>query len=97
MPSRAALGARDADPIRFDFIGASRWFFSISGVILLICALAIAIEGLEFGIDFEGGTRITAPLERAATVEQVRDAVVPLGVGDDVLPRSVRARRRTST
>jgi SecD/SecF fusion protein len=51
-------------------------------VILVVCALAIAISGLNFGIDFEGGTRITAPLERAATVEQVRSAVSPLGLGD---------------
>ncbi len=80
--SRAALGARDAKPIRFDFIGGSRWFFSMSGVILLICALAIAIQGLNFGIDFEGGTRITAPLDRAATVEQVRDTLAPLGLGE---------------
>ena len=80
--SRAALGARDAKPIRFDFIGGSRWFFSMSGVILLICALAIAIQGLNFGIDFEGGTRIAAPLERAATVEQVRDTLAPLGLGE---------------
>ena len=64
LRSRAALGARDSKPIRFDFIGGSRWFFSMSGLILLICALAIAIQGLNFGIDFEGGTRITAPLER---------------------------------
>ena len=69
LRSRAALGARDSKPIRFDFIGGSRWFFSMSGLILLICAVAIAIQGLNFGIDFEGGTRITAPLERAATVD----------------------------
>ena len=60
----AALGARDSKPVRFDFMGKSRWFFSMSGVILLICAIAIAVNGLNFGIDFEGGTRITAPLER---------------------------------
>ena len=54
----------------------------MSGVILLICALAIAIQGLNFGIDFEGGTRITAPLERPATVEQVRDPLAPLGLGE---------------
>ena len=64
LRSRAALGARDSKPVRFDFMGKSRWFFSMSGVILLVCALAIAINGLNFGIDFEGGTRITAPLER---------------------------------
>ena len=82
LRSRAALGARDSKPIRFDFIGGSRWFFSMSGLILLICALAIAIQGLNFGIDFEGGTRITAPLERAATVDQVRDTLAPLGLGE---------------
>ena len=82
LRSRGALGARDAKPIRFDFIGGSRWFFSMSGVILLICALAIAIQGLNFGIDFEGGTRITTPLGRAATVEQVRDTLAPLGLGE---------------
>jgi SecD/SecF fusion protein len=81
--SRAALGARErAKPIRFNFIGSSKYFFSMSGMILVVCALAIAISGLNFGIDFEGGTRITAPLERPASVEQVRDAVAPLGLGD---------------
>jgi SecD/SecF fusion protein len=68
--------------VRFDFMGKSRWFFSVSGVILLVCALAIAVSGLNFGIDFEGGTRITAPLERAATIEEVRDALGPVGLGD---------------
>jgi SecD/SecF fusion protein len=82
LRSRAALGARDSKPVRFDFMGKSRWFFSVSGLILLICALAIAISGLNFGIDFEGGTRITAPLERSATIEQVRDALGPVGLGD---------------
>ena len=82
LRSRAALGARDSKPIRFDFIGGSRWFFSISGLILLVCALAIAIGGLNFGIDFEGGTRITAPFERPATVDQVRDTLAPLGLGE---------------
>jgi SecD/SecF fusion protein len=75
LRSRAALGSRDSKPIRFDFIGRSRWFFSMSGVILLVCAIALAVQGLNFGIDFEGGTRITAPLERKASVEQVRDAI----------------------
>ena len=82
LRSRAALGARDSKPIRFDFIGRSKWFFSMSGVILLICALAMAIQGLNFGIDFEGGTRITAPLERAASVDEVRSVLDSQGLGD---------------
>jgi SecD/SecF fusion protein len=43
-----------------DFMGASKWFFSMSGVILLIGALAIGGKGLNFGIDFQSGTRVKA-------------------------------------
>ena len=82
LRSRAALGARDSKPIRFDFIGRSRWFFSTSGLILLVCATALAVQGLNFGIDFEGGTRITAPLERSASVDDVRDALGGVGLAD---------------
>jgi SecD/SecF fusion protein len=79
----SALGAgKPKKPITFDFMGASKWFFSMSGVILLACTLAIAVSGLNFGIDFESGTRITAALERAASVDEVRDAVSPAGFGD---------------
>jgi aminomethyltransferase len=53
MRSKAALGAGEGRPIRFDFMGKSRLFFAISGVILLIGALGIAIQGLNFGMDFE--------------------------------------------
>ncbi len=54
----SALGAGEAKR-RWtqDFMGASKWFFSMSGVILLIGALAIGGKGLNFGIDFESGTR----------------------------------------
>jgi SecD/SecF fusion protein len=79
----SALGAgKPRRPITFDFMGASKWFFSASGLILLVCGLAIGANGLNFGIDFESGTRITAALDRPATVDQVRDAIGPVGFGD---------------
>jgi SecD/SecF fusion protein len=82
LRSKSALGARDSKPIRFDFIGKSKWFFSMSGCILLVCAIAMSVQGLNFGIDFEGGTRITAALERPATVAQVHDVAAAQGLGD---------------
>jgi len=82
LRSRQALAARDSKPVRFDFMGKSRGFFAVSGTILLVCAMAIAVSGLNFGIDFEGGTRITAPLEEAASVDQVRSALEPAGLGE---------------
>ncbi|HEY5189575.1 MAG TPA: protein translocase subunit SecD, partial [Solirubrobacteraceae bacterium] len=63
----------------FDFMGASKYFFSMSGVILLIGALAIGGRGLNLGIDFTSGTRITASLVRPATAAQVSSVVASAG------------------
>jgi SecD/SecF fusion protein len=82
---KSALGVAtsgDRRGWRFDFMGNSRWFFSLSGAILVVGALAISGLGLNFGIDFESGTRITAPLQQAASVDQVRSTLTPLGYGD---------------
>jgi SecD/SecF fusion protein len=81
-PSALGAGPERVDFSRFDFMGKSRWFFSASGLILVIGAMAIAGLGINFGIDFESGTRITAPLQRPASVDDVRNALEPLGYGD---------------
>jgi SecD/SecF fusion protein len=67
---------------RFDFSGNAKWFFSMSGAILVAGALAIAGLGVNFGIDFESGTRIKTPLERPASVDDVRKVMSPLGYSD---------------
>jgi len=84
--SRFALGVgkddREGPRWRWDFVGKSKWFFSGSGLILVIGALAIAGIGLTFGIDFESGTRIKTPIAQEASVDEVRDAISPLGYGE---------------
>jgi SecD/SecF fusion protein len=83
LRGKQALRIGDPDKVhRFDFMGLSNWFFSMSGVILVIGAMAIAALGINFGIDFESGTRITTPLEQKASVQDVRDALEPLGYAD---------------
>ena len=72
---------------KLDFIGSSKIFFSISGMILVIGALAIAGKGLPFGIDFESGTRIKTPIERPASVDDVRDALAPLGLEESKIQK----------
>src|SRR3954469_3434069 len=71
----------------FDFMGASKWFFSASGVILLIGALAIGGKGLNFGIDFESGTRMKTSLVRAADEDGVRSVLTQAGFGDAEIQR----------
>jgi SecD/SecF fusion protein len=71
----------------FDFMGASKWFFSMSGVILAVGALGLGAQGLNFGIDFDGGTRITAALQRPADENQVRDVFASHGAPDAEIQR----------
>jgi SecD/SecF fusion protein len=59
----------------FDFSGASRWFFSMSGTILAVGAISLATQQLNLGIDFTSGANVTASLQRAATVDDVRNAL----------------------
>jgi SecD/SecF fusion protein len=84
LRSPAALGA-GGEGMRwhFDFMGASRWFFSISGVILLVGGLALATKQLNFGIDFESGTRVKAALVEATDEEGVRDTLETIGISGE--------------
>jgi SecD/SecF fusion protein len=84
LRSPAALGASGkARRWHFDFMGASRWFFSISGMILLVGALSLATKQLNFGIDFESGTRVKVALVKATDEEGVRDALSSIGVSGE--------------
>ena len=76
----ALLGAsRKRRNWRFDFMGASRWFFSLSGIILLTGAIAIGARGINFGFDFTGGTSITTSLTRPASASEVRAVLTKEG------------------
>jgi SecD/SecF fusion protein len=86
LRSPAVLGAsRQGLRWHFDFMGASRWFFTMSGIILLVGALALATKQLNFGIDFESGTRIKVALVKPTDEEGVRSALDSAGVsGEEV-------------
>ncbi len=87
------LGAASTRHWHFDFSGASRWFFSMSGAILLIGAISFATQGLNFGIDFESGTKIEAALVKDASVDDVRSSLGDAGVAD---PNAVKVQSVTN-
>ncbi len=81
--SRAAIGAHSSrERFRFDYMGKSKWFFSLSGVILLVGAIALGSNGLNLGIDFTSGTRVVAELGKTTDEASVRGALAPMGLGD---------------
>src|SRR3954451_11436413 len=81
LHSPRALGA-EPQRVRwhFTFSGANRWFFSMSGTILAIGAISLAVNQLNLGIDFTSGAKITASLQKPASVDQVRNALENAGV-----------------
>ncbi|HEX5853823.1 MAG TPA: protein translocase subunit SecD [Solirubrobacteraceae bacterium] len=79
----AALGAKQRGRgWTLDFMGASRWFFSFSGVILLVGALAIGGNGLNFGIDFKSGTRIQTAFVKSVSEGEVASVLSAAGYGN---------------
>ncbi len=84
----SALGAGGKKRVwRYDFMGASKYFFSMSGVILVIGALAIGGRGLNLGIDFTSGTRITVGLTHQTTSTQVSSVASGAGAPSPVVQK----------
>src|SRR5207245_4078567 len=54
----------------YDFVGQRRRWFIISGVVILVGLAALPVRGLNFGIDFKGGTVWEVPSN--ASVSHVR-------------------------
>jgi SecD/SecF fusion protein len=81
LRSPSALGAkREGIRWHFDFMGASRWFFTVSGIILLIGAFAMATKQFNLGIDFKSGTRVEVALVKPTNEEGVREALDGTGI-----------------
>jgi SecD/SecF fusion protein len=65
--------------LRQDYIGLRRYWFAFSGVVLALCIGAIAILGLNLGIDFEGGTQLTFRTPEPTSLERVRTEAAKIG------------------
>ncbi len=57
----------------FEVIGRRKLWYSISGLIVAVCIASIVVRGFTFGIDFEGGTKVSMPAAGVSTerVEEV--------------------------
>jgi preprotein translocase subunit SecF len=64
----------------FDFISKRKLAFFISSVANIAILVGIAIFGLNFGVDFAGGTLVEVKFNQATTAEQVREGAVKGGL-----------------
>lgn len=81
MSLRKNFGRLARGETQIDFAGrAWRWAL-ISGAILLVSILGLAVRKLNLGLEFEGGTSFSVPLaDRSVSVTDLRDAIEPLGL-----------------
>ncbi|MBS6475531.1 MAG: hypothetical protein KH354_06080, partial [Clostridiales bacterium] len=64
-------------------LGKKKYIFVVSAVIILIGIISMAIQGLNLGIDFRGGTIITVDLKTDANQEDLKTIVASAG-GKDI-------------
>lgn len=65
-----------------DFFKVATPTLALSGVMMVASVILWLTMGLNFGIDFQGGTTIRTSSEQPVDVGAYRDAIDPLGLGD---------------
>lgn len=63
----------------FDFIGRRRWWYLLSGTIILAGLISLGVRGLNLGIEFKGGTSWEVPAN-GVSVTSATNAVKAAGV-----------------
>jgi preprotein translocase subunit SecF len=66
----------------FDFFGRWKLFLGISGFLMVVAFASFMLQGLNFGIDFRGGTTVRTESATPVDVGVYRDALAPLALGD---------------
>ena len=61
--------------VHFDFMGRNKQWFTITGIVLVICIGSLFVRGLSQSIDFTGGRNFKVQFENAVEPEQVRELI----------------------
>jgi preprotein translocase subunit SecF len=89
MASLRGIGGRlYRGEVSVEFVSRQRLWYSISGAILAISVIAVAVFGLNFSVDFKGGSVYQFPAGNA-TISQVRQAVSASGGGQDAIVQKI--------
>ena len=67
-----------------DFVGIRKIFFVISGLIMAVCLLSVIFKGLNYGIDFTGGTVMQVGFEKSVDIKNLRAALTEKGIKADI-------------
>ncbi len=66
----------------YDFFSRSKMWLGLSVILMVLSIGSFLVQGLNYGIDFKGGTTIRTESTQAIDVGAYRGAIEPLGLGD---------------
>ncbi|HKB20121.1 MAG TPA: protein translocase subunit SecD [Gaiellaceae bacterium] len=67
-----AKGQQHGRWLQIDFMGKRRLWFAISGVVIAVAIVSLGARGLNWGIDFKGGSQVTFQTAQPQLVDDVR-------------------------
>lgn len=67
---------------RFDFVGKVGFFGGISLILMVLSLGYIAVKGINYGIDFKGGTELQVKFAQSVNIDQVRTSLDGLALGE---------------
>ena len=70
---------------RIDFMGQRRWAFLFSIIIFIASLASILINGLNFGLDFTGGTQIEMHYNQSADINTIREKLSLQGFNEAIV------------
>lgn len=59
----------------YDFMGKKVAFLTISGILIIASLVLLFTRGLNYGIDFVGGTIVQVKYEQAAPLDKIREVL----------------------
>lgn len=68
-----------------DITGKRSRFFLISGVVILICIISLAVFGLKLGIEFSSGSMMTIGFEQEVDQDKLKAELAGLGYGNAIV------------
>lgn len=70
----------------YDFINRRKWAYLLSGAFILLGLVSMGVKGgLEYGIDFSGGTLIQMRFDAPVAVDRIRSALAHIRLGESVI------------
>jgi len=71
----------------YDFMGKRLPFLGLSTILVIASIILLFTKGLNFGIDFVGGTIVQVKYEQVAPIDKIRESLKPTKYGNSIITK----------